>query len=96
MDLADEARDIALARTTVYQQGLRNYHDRRVRTRSFEKGNLVLRLKQKGHLKLESPWEGPYIVTEVIPGGAYRIKDTTTGLEESNPWNIAHLRRFYV
>ena len=55
VDLADEARDIALARTAVYQQGLRNYHSRRVRTRSFDKGDLVLRLKQKGHLKLESP-----------------------------------------
>ena len=29
-DLVDEARDVALARTTVYQQNLRNYHSRRV------------------------------------------------------------------
>jgi hypothetical protein len=26
-------------------------------------GDLVLRLKQDGHGKLESPWVGPYIVT---------------------------------
>jgi hypothetical protein len=52
VDLVDEARDIALARTAVYQQAIRNYHSRRVRTRSFDKGDLVLRLKQKGHLKL--------------------------------------------
>ena len=58
-DLVDEARDVALARTAVYQQNLRNYHSRRVRPRSFSKGDLVLRLKQKGHLKLEPPWEGP-------------------------------------
>jgi hypothetical protein len=57
---------------------------------------MVLRLKQKRPLKLESPWEGPYIITEVIPGGAYRIKDATTGLEESNPWNVVQVRRFYV
>ena len=31
MDLLDEARDIAFARSAVYQQGLRNYHSRRVR-----------------------------------------------------------------
>jgi hypothetical protein len=30
---------------------------------------------------------GPYIVTEVIPGGAYRLKDKKTGKDESNPWN---------
>jgi hypothetical protein len=84
VDLVDEARNIALAKTAVYQQAIRNYHSRRVRTRSFNVGDLVLRLKQKGHLKLESPWEGPYIITKVIPGGAYRIKNTTTGLVEGN------------
>ena len=91
----DEARDITLARSAVYQQGLRNYHSRRVRSRSFSEGDLVLRLKQKGHHKLESPWEGPYIITEVIPGGAYRLKDMKTGIAYSNPWNVAQLRRFY-
>jgi hypothetical protein len=58
---------------TQYQQNLRNYHSSRVRPRSFVVGDLVLRLKQDGHDKLESPWVGPYIVTEVIPGGAYRL-----------------------
>jgi hypothetical protein len=73
VDALDEARDIALARATQYQQNLRNYHSSRVRPRSFVVVDLVLRLKQDGHGKLESPWVGPYIVTEVIPGGAYRL-----------------------
>ena len=94
-DLVDEARDVALARTAIYQQNLRNYHSRRVRPCSFSKGDLVLRLKQKGHLKLEPPWEGPYLVTEVIPGGAYRLQEVETGVKYSNPWNVAQLRRFY-
>ena len=94
-DLVDEARDVALARTTIYQQNLQNYHSRRVRPRSFSKGDLVLRLKQKGHLKLEPPWEGPYLVTEVLPGGEYRLQEVATGVKYSNPWNVAHLRRFY-
>jgi hypothetical protein len=95
-DLLEEARNVALARTAVYQQKLRNYHSRRLRTRTFEKGDLVLKLKQGGHHKLESPWEGPYIVTEVIGGGAYRLQDSKTGVKEKNPWNAAHLRRFYA
>ena len=45
VDLLDEARDTALARTAVYQQGLRNYHARRVRSRTFNVGDLVVRLK---------------------------------------------------
>jgi len=96
VDLHDEARDIASARSAVYQQGLRNYHSRRVHTRSFAEGDLVLRLKQKSHHKLESPWEGPYIIHEVIPGRAYRLKDMETGGINANPWNVAQLRRFYV
>ena len=96
VDLLDEVGDIALARTAVYQHALRNYQSRRVRSRSFDKGDLVLKLKQTSHHKLASPWEGPYIVTEVIPGGAYRIKDVATGQAESNPWNVAQLRRFHV
>jgi hypothetical protein len=42
VDALDEARDIALARATQYQQNLRNYHSSRVRPRSFVVGDLVL------------------------------------------------------
>ena len=95
VDLLDEAREIAVERSTIYQQNLHNYHSRRLRPRSFVEGDLVLRLKQQGHLKLESPWEGPYMITEVIPGGAYHLKDIETGVAYSNPWNVAQLRCFY-
>jgi transposase InsO family protein len=96
VDAADEARDVVLSRVNAYQQNLKNYHSQRLRPRSFAAGDLVLRLKQDGHEKLESPWTGPYIVTEVIPGGAYRLKDKQTGKDEGNPWNVAQLRRFYA
>jgi hypothetical protein len=94
-DLLDEARDVALARSAIYQQSLRNYHNRRVRRRSFEPGNLVLHLKQTSTSKLEPPWEGPYLVHEVIPRGAYRLCNPKTGVDVENPWNAAQLRRFY-
>jgi hypothetical protein len=92
----DEARDVALARATQHQQNLRNYHSSRVHPRSFMVGDLVLRLKQDGHDKLESPWVGPYIVTEVIQGEAYRLQDKKIGKDESNPWNAEQLQRFYA
>jgi hypothetical protein len=95
VDLLDEARDIALARTAVYQQAI-NYHSRRVCNRGFNIGNMVLRLKQERTLKLESPWEGPFIITELITGGAYRLKNPASGKDVGNPWNVAHLRRFYA
>ncbi|KAK1613817.1 hypothetical protein QYE76_019334 [Lolium multiflorum] len=64
VDAIDEARDVVLSRVSAYQQSLKNYHSRRLQPRSFEVGDLVLRLKQDSHEKLESPWVGPYIVTE--------------------------------
>jgi hypothetical protein len=92
VDALNEARDVALARAMQYQQSLRNYHSSRVHPHSFMVGDLVLRLKQDGHGKLESPWVGPYITTEVIPGGAYQLQDKKTGKDESNPWNAEQLR----
>jgi hypothetical protein len=92
----DEARDVVLSRSTQYQQNLQNYHSRRVCPRSFEKGDLFLRLKQDVHGKLESPWLGPYVVTEVIPGGAYRLKDKKTSKDKGNPWNAEQLWRYYA
>jgi hypothetical protein len=85
VDALVEARDKALERATQYQQSLQNYHSSRVRPRSFVVGDLVLRLRQDSHGKLESPWVGPYIITEVIPGGAYRLQDKKIGKDESNP-----------
>jgi transposase InsO family protein len=85
VDALDEARDEVLSRVTKYQQDMKNYHSRRLRPRSFQVRDLVLRLTQDSHEKFESPWVGPYIVTEVIAGGAYRIKDKKTGVTEPNP-----------
>ena len=59
LDLLDEERDHAAARSAIYQQDLRRYHSRRVKTRTFLEGDLVLRLIQdQTHMhKLSPPWE---------------------------------------
>src|SRR3954462_2254689 len=43
-DTSDKARDTALARSEGYQDKLRAYQSSRLRTRTFHKGDLVLRL----------------------------------------------------
>ena len=98
VDLVEEARLLAVSRSTIYQQSLRRYHSRKVRPLAFREGDLVLRLIQRtaGQHKLSSPWEGPFIITEVLGGGAYRLKHAKTGELSHNPWNVAHLRRFYA
>ena len=95
-DLLEDERNVTLARTIVYHQDLRNYHSCRLRTRSIEVGDLVLQLKQKKVHKLASPWEGPFIITEVIGSGMYRLKHEKDGEITHNPWNVAQLRRFYA
>ena len=58
LDLLDEKRDLAAACSVIYQQDLRRYHSRRVKSRTFQEGNLVLRLiqDQTDAHKLSSPW----------------------------------------
>ena len=46
LDMLDEEHDLAAARSVIYQQDLRRYHSRRVKSRTFQEGDLVLRLIQ--------------------------------------------------
>ena len=96
LDSVEEARINALTQSARYLQGVRRYHDRNVQQRSFNIGDLVLRRIQDetGLHKLNSRWEGPFIVTKVTRPGSYRIADAD-GNEVSNSWNIEHLRKFY-
>jgi hypothetical protein len=44
--------------------------------------------------KLSAPWEGSFIVTEVISPSTYRLQ-WGDGQGVPNTWNVEHLRRFY-
>jgi hypothetical protein len=55
---------------------------------------LCLRQDNKGRYKLTTPWEGPFIITEVFRPDAYKLA-TTDGEIFTNTWNIEQLRRFY-
>ena len=73
LDMLDEERDLAAARSAIYQQDLRHYHSRRVKTRAFQEGDLVLWLiqDQTDMLKLSPPWEGPFVVSKNLNNGSY-------------------------
>ena len=105
MDLLDEKRDIEAARSAIYQQDLRRYHSRRVKTRAFQEGDLVLRLiqDQNNMHKLSPPCEGPFVVSKNLNNGSYFLidvrehKDSCKSEEETiRPWNIAHLWPYYT
>jgi transposase InsO family protein len=96
LDQLEEARDMALLHSARYQQSLRRYHARGVRSRDLQVGDLVLRLRQdaRGRHKLMPPWEGPFVIAKVRKPGTYKLANRQ-GEVYSNAWNIRQLRRFY-
>jgi hypothetical protein len=95
-DSIEEHHVAVLMQHTRHEQQLPRYHDHNVHERSFNVGDLVVRHIQdtKGMHKLSAPWEGPFIVMEVIGPATYRLQ-WADGLGIPNVWNIEHLRRFY-
>jgi hypothetical protein len=96
LDQLEEARDIALLHSARYQQSLRRYHARGIRSRDLQVGDLVLRLRQdaRGRHKLTPPWEGPFIIAKIVKPGTYKLANSQ-GEVYSNAWNIRQLCRFY-
>ena len=94
LDILGEERDIAKSRSA--QQQARRYQSREVQAKMYNVGELVLRLPEKKKDKLKPKWEGPFIIDEVLTGGAYRLYDASDNRLEPNPWNAARLRRFYA
>ena len=92
----DWRRSVAKARSAFYQQQARRYQSREVRAKTYNVSELVLLLLEKKKDKLKPKWEGPFIINEVLTGGAYRLRNTSDNRLEPNPWNAARLRRFYA
>ncbi|KAL0412586.1 UNVERIFIED_CONTAM: hypothetical protein Sradi_1460300 [Sesamum radiatum] len=75
LDLIQELRHSANARTTAYKAMMAKAYNSKVRHRGFQVGDLVLRRADatKNLGKLDAKWEGPYQVTEVIGSGTYKL-----------------------
>ena len=89
VDLLEEARETTIICSACYKQTLHRYHERKIRGRILELRDLVLRRMQstKEKHKLSPPWEGPYMVTEVIRPGTYRLENDNDNVL-TNTWNI--------
>jgi hypothetical protein len=89
IDGLEEARCAALVQSARYLEGIRRYHDRNIKERSFNVGDLVLRRIQnmEGLHKLSSPWEGPFSISKVTGPCSYGLQ-TLEGNNVSNSWNI--------
>jgi hypothetical protein len=96
IDELEEPRCAALVQSARYLEGIRRYHNRNVKERSFNIDDLVLRRIQntEGLHKLSSPWEGPFSIAKATGPGSYHLH-TLEGDNVSNSWNIDQLCRFY-
>ncbi|KAL0405695.1 UNVERIFIED_CONTAM: hypothetical protein Slati_3883400 [Sesamum latifolium] len=76
LDLIEELREKAFLRIQRYKNIMINSYNKRVKSQSFQVGDLVLRradaLNPIG--KLDPTWEGPYKVTSIIGKGAYELE----------------------
>ena len=99
LDLVDEAREMANIRNAEYKRRMAKHYNSRVKPRPLQLGDLVLKkvilaTKDSREGKLGPNWEGPYLITEVVRPGTYRIQDLE-GKVLPHPWNAEHLKKYY-
>ena len=83
--LVEEHRRGAALRAARYQQALRRYHCRNIRSRTLETGDLVLRwvLSREGLHKISPMLEGPFKVVHISRPSAVRL-ETQDGVPVQN------------
>ena len=96
LDALEEEHDVTKARSAFYQQQAQRYESREVRAKTYNIGELVLRLPEKKKDKLKPQWEGPFVIDKVLTGGAYRLRNASDNRLEPNPWHAARLQTFYA
>ena len=99
LEALDEKRLDAQQRLQCYQARLSKAFNKKVRIRSFQKGDLVLAVRRpiiithRTKNKFISKWDGPYVVQEVYTNGAYKLV-AEDGLR-IGPINGKFLKRYY-
>jgi hypothetical protein len=63
----------------IYKERITRWYDKRLKKKEFKEGDKVLlynsRFKTFGKGKLQSKWDGPYIVHSVLSNGVVTIMD---------------------
>ena len=88
-----------MVRLAAYEQRMKREHNKNVKTRTFQIGDLVLRkvmanTRKPNEGKLGPNWEGPYKVLSQAGHGAYRLEDLD-GKPIPRPWNTCNLRKYF-
>nr|AAX96424.1 retrotransposon protein, putative, Ty3-gypsy sub-class [Oryza sativa Japonica Group] len=97
LELLEGIRVEALEHMHKYATSTLATYNKKVRPTELMPGHLVLRKKANPVAvgKLESKWEGPYLIKHKSRMGSFRLA-TLEGEEFDHSWNAASLKRFYV
>ena len=80
LDLVEEKIDQAYIKVATYKQRTSQFFNRKVKHRSLQVGDLVLKkvnqsTRVPSHRKLGANWEGPYQVARINRSGTYWLQD---------------------
>ncbi|CAL2256534.1 unnamed protein product [Prunus armeniaca] len=96
----DAARIDTLNKLLAGKQAVSRAYNKRVRNKSFEEGEIVwkavlpLGTHVAGYGKWSPTWEGPFIISQILGMGAYRLQDRD-GEVHTAPINGKWLKKFY-
>uniref|UniRef100_A0A2N9G273 Integrase catalytic domain-containing protein n=1 Tax=Fagus sylvatica TaxID=28930 RepID=A0A2N9G273_FAGSY len=100
LESLEEARELAQVCSLRYHQKLVDAYEKTLQTRTFVKGQMVLRIVDHVRRGLPSPskfapnWEGPYLIREAYDSGYYKLS-TANGTTLVDPINEKWLKRYY-
>jgi len=81
----------------AYQEETRKWRNKKIVNREIAEGDWVLRRKPNTKTigKLQSKWDGPYIVLYSNRPGSYHLADIK-GNELQHSWNADSLKKYHV
>jgi len=80
-----------------YQEETRKWRGKKVVNKFISVGDWVLRRKPNAETvgKLQSKWDGPYLVLYSNRPGSFHLADLESN-ELQHPWNADSLKKYYV
>ena len=99
LNLVEEKRMKAICHGQLYQKRMSRAHDKKIRPRQFQEGELVLKripqYRQDSRGKWSPNWEGPYVVKKAFSGGALILIEMD-GREFPSPINADIVKKYYA